>query len=103
MNSMSRQKLSLFGGVPVRQEPFPAYQVIGEAEKRAAIRVLDSGILSQFLGAWHPDFFGGAEVQAFEKEWKSLSGTSHAISVNSNTSGLYAAVGAAGVGPCRRT
>jgi perosamine synthetase len=99
MNSMSRQKLSLFGGVPVRQEPFPAYQVIGEAEKRAAIRVLDSGILSQFLGAWHPDFFGGAEVQAFEKEWKSLSGTSHAISVNSNTSGLYAAVGAAGVGP----
>lgn len=92
-------KLAIFGGAPVRREPFPAYEVIGEEEKRAAMRVLDSGVLSKFLGVWHPDFFGGPEVQAFEREWAAIAGTRHAIAVNSCTSGLYAAVGAAGAGP----
>lgn len=92
-------QLAFLGGVPLRTLPFPAYRVIGEEEKQAAVRVLESGVLSRFLGAWHPDFFGGPEVQAFEREWAELSGVAHAISVNSCTSGLYAAVGAAGVGP----
>jgi perosamine synthetase len=92
-------KLALFGGSPVRTERFPAYKVIGEAEKRAVAAVLDTGILSRFLGAWHPDFFGGPEVQAFEADWAAVVGTKHAISVNSCTSGLYAAVGAVGAGP----
>mgnify|MGYP000267590042 CR=1 FL=1 len=91
--------LAINGGLPVRSKPFPAYKVIGQAEKDAAIRVLDSGVLSRFLGAWHDDFFGGPEVQAFEAEWASLCGVKHAVSVNSCTSGLYAAVGAAGIGP----
>jgi dTDP-4-amino-4,6-dideoxygalactose transaminase len=92
-------KLAIFGGAPVRRDLFPAYSVIGEEEKRAAMRVLESGVLSKFLGVWHPDFFGGPEVQAFEREWAAVSGTKHAISVNSCTSGLYAAVGATGAGP----
>ena len=92
-------ELALLGGSPVRIEPFPAYQVIGEAEKAAAMRVLDSGVLSRFLGTWHPDFFGGPEVQAFEREWAALVGAAHGISMNSATSGLYAAVGAVGAGP----
>ena len=83
----------------MRTRLFPAYRVIGEEEKAAAARVLDSGILSRFLGAWHPDFFGGPEVQAFEKAWAEVSGVRHGISVNSCTSGLYAAVGAAGIQP----
>jgi dTDP-4-amino-4,6-dideoxygalactose transaminase len=91
--------LALLGGTPVRTAPFPAYKVIGEEEKAAVNAVMDSGILSRFLGTWHPDFFGGPEVQAFEKEWAAVSGTKHAISVNSCTSGLYAAVGALGCGP----
>jgi perosamine synthetase len=91
--------LALFGGRPVRTNLFPAYRVMGEAEKEAALRVLDSGILSRFLGAWHPDFFGGPEVQALERAWASICNVKHGISVNSNTSGLYAAVGAAGVQP----
>jgi dTDP-4-amino-4,6-dideoxygalactose transaminase len=91
--------LALLGGTPVRTAPFPAYKVIGEEEKAAVNAVMDSGILSRFLGTWHPDFFGGPEVQAFEKEWAAISATKHAISVNSCTSGLYAAVGAVGAGP----
>lgn len=94
-----KDKLALFGGHPVRTEPFPSYDVIGEEEKQAVIKVLDSGILSRFLGAWHEDFFGGPEVQAFEREWAGATNVSHAVSVNSCTSGLYAAIGAAGVGP----
>ncbi len=91
--------LALYGGKPVRTRLFPAYRVIGEEEKSAVARVLDRGILSRFLGAWHPDFFGGPEVQAFEKSWANVSKVKHGIAVNSNTSGLYAAVGAAGVQP----
>ncbi len=91
--------LALFGGVPVRKTPFPAYRTIGEEEKRVVMEVLDSGVLSQFLGTWSPDFYGGPRVQKLEKEWAAYFGVKHAVSVNSATSGLYAAVGAAGVGP----
>ena len=91
--------LALFGGPSVRNEPFPAYVVTGEEEKQAAMRVLESGVLSRFLGSWHPDFYGGSEVQAFEREWAAISDVDHAVSVNSCTSGLYAAVGAVGAGP----
>ena len=65
----AQNTLALLGGTPVRTKPFPAYKVIGEEEKQAAVRVIESGVLSRFLGAWHTDFFGGSEVQAFEKEW----------------------------------
>lgn len=92
-------KLALFGAKPVRSEPFPSYAFIGEEEKRAVMKVMDSGVLSRLLGVWHPDFFGGPEVQAFEADWAKSVGTKHAISVNSCTSGLYAAVGATGAGP----
>jgi perosamine synthetase len=92
-------KLALLGGKPVRSAPFPAYNVIGEEEKRAAAAVLDSGILSRYVGSGGPDFYGGPEVQAFEAEWAALAKAKHAIAVNSCTSGLYAAVGAVGAGP----
>lgn len=91
--------LALLGGKPVRSEPFPAYKVIGPEEKAAAGRVLDSGILSRFLGAWHADFYGGPEVQAFERAWADIANAKYGIAVNSCTSGLYAGIGAAGVLP----
>lgn len=92
-------ELALLGGKPIRTRLFPAYNTIGEEEKRAVMGVLDSGNLSQFLGAWHDDFFGGPNVRAFEKAWASSVHAKYGISVNSNTSGLVAAVGAAGVQP----
>jgi len=92
-------KLAICGGTKVRSEPFPAYNVIGKEEKYAVNKVLDSGILSRFLGCWHEDFFGGPEVRALEEEWATYFGAKYAIAVNSATSGLYAAVGATGVEP----
>lgn len=92
-------KLAINGGKPVRKEPFPAYVTIGEEEKRAVMEVLESTVLSKYLGTWSPDFYGGPRVQKLEREWAEYFGVKHAISVNSATSGLYAAVGAAGVGP----
>jgi dTDP-4-amino-4,6-dideoxygalactose transaminase len=89
--------LALKGGTPVRTKLFPAYNTIGEAEKSAVLRVLESGNLSQFLGAWHKDFFGGPSVQKLEHDWTKAFGSKYAISVNSNTSGLFAAIGACGI------
>jgi perosamine synthetase len=91
--------LALLGGSPVRTKPFPAYRVIGEDDREAVAKVMESGILSRFLGTWHDDFFGGPEVKAFEHEWATAFQAAHAISVNSATSGLFAAAGAAGIGP----
>jgi len=92
-------ELALTGGQPVRVAPFPAYRVIDSHEVEAVREVMETGILSRYLGAWHKDFFGGPQIQAFEKEWADALGSRHAIAVNSCTSGLYAAVGAAGAGP----
>jgi perosamine synthetase len=92
-------KLAINGGTPIRTQLFPAYNTIGDEEKRAVMKVLDSGNLSQFLGAWHKDFYGGPTVQQFEKAWATAFGSKYAISVNSNTSGLFTAIGACGIKP----
>lgn len=91
--------LALLGGSPLIKQPFPAYRSLGAAEEEAVVRVVRSGCLSGFYGSWESGFLGGAEVQAFEAEWKQRFGSTHAVSVNSATSGLMAAIGAAGVGP----
>ncbi|MEA2091925.1 MAG: DegT/DnrJ/EryC1/StrS family aminotransferase [Campylobacterota bacterium] len=92
-------KLAINGGKKLRSEPFPAYNTIGKEEEEAVLRVLKSGKLSTYLGTWHDDFYGGSEVQELEKEWAAKFKVKHAISVNSATSGLYAAVGAVGIEP----
>ena len=83
----------------MRKKLFPAYKFIGEEEKKEVMRVMDSGVLSRYLGCWHDDFYGGPEVQAFEKEWAEYFGVKHAVAVNSCTSGLMVAVGALGISP----
>ncbi|OGH72394.1 MAG: DegT/DnrJ/EryC1/StrS aminotransferase [Candidatus Magasanikbacteria bacterium RIFCSPLOWO2_01_FULL_43_20b] len=90
-------ELAIFGGQPVRKKLFPAYRVIGQEEKDAVNRVMDSGILSRYLGCWHDDFYGGPEVRSLEKEWSEYFGVKHAMVVNSCTSGLIAAIGAVGI------
>src|SRR3989338_3061959 len=94
-------KLAVMGGTPVREKNrlFPAYNPIGEEEKTAVARVMDSGALSKYIGCWDPQFYGGPEVQAFEREWAEKFGVKHAVAMNSATSGLIAAVGAIGIEP----
>lgn len=91
--------LAIAGGRPVIDQPYPPYITVGAEEKTAVLEVLDSGELSGFLAKWNPGFYGGKQVQALEAEWRAYYGAAHAVSVNSATSGLYAAMGAAGVGP----
>ena len=81
-------KLAIHGGKPVRSVPFPAYITIGEEEKRAVLEVLESKVLSGFLGTWSPQFYGGERVKKLEAEWSAYFGVKHAVSVNSATSGL---------------
>lgn len=92
-------KLALKGGTPVRTKLFPAYNTIGQEEKDAVMAVLDSGNLSQYLGAWTHDFLGGPQVRGFESAWATALGVQHAVTVNSNTSGLFTAMGAIGIQP----
>lgn len=78
---------------------FSRYNPIGEEEKRAVQSVMDSGVLSQYIGAWHEDFNGGVQVKSFENELASYFGIPHAVVFNSLTSGLIAAIGALGIHP----
>ena len=91
--------LALLGGEKTIIRPFTPYRSIGPEEAEAARSVVESGILSRFLGSWDPDFYGGEKVQALESAWKQHFSVRHAVTVNSATSGLIAAVGAVGVEP----
>jgi len=91
--------LALFGGPKSIDRVFTRYNPIGAEEVAAARGVVESGVLSQFIGDWDPDFFGGPKVQEFERKCEAYFGVKHAITVNSWTSGLIAAVGAAGIEP----
>lgn len=99
-NAMTiKEPLALFGGPKIIQQVFPKYNPIGAEELSAAKQVIESGVLSQFLGAWHEDFYGGPKVREFEKQVADYFGVKHAVTVNSWTSGLVAAVGAIGIEP----
>lgn len=96
---MKTDKLALFGGEKTIKTPFKSYQPIGKAELDAATNVIKSGVLSQFVGDWEKDFFGGPKVKEFEKKCSEYFSVKHAITVNSWTSGLIASVGAIGISP----
>jgi dTDP-4-amino-4,6-dideoxygalactose transaminase len=96
---MNNPKLALFGGPKTIQTTFKHYNPIGTEEVEAAKQVIESGVLSQFLGAWHEDFYGGPKVREFERQCAEYFGVKHAVTVNSWTSGLVAAVGAIGIEP----
>jgi len=96
---MSNPKLALFGGPKTIQTTFKRYNPIGVEEVEAAKQVIESGVLSQFLGVWHEDFYGGLKVREFERQCAEYFGVKHAVTVNSWTSGLVAAVGAIGIEP----
>lgn len=96
---MNYEKLAIHGGPKTITRSFKRYNSIGKEEVDAAKKVVESGVLSQFLGCWDPDFYGGPKVQEFERKCESYFGVKHAVTVNSWTSGLIAAVGAIGIEP----
>ncbi len=96
---MSDDRLAIIGGPKKITKVFKSYNPIGIEEINAVKEVMESGVLSKFLGCWDPDFYGGPKVQAFERKCEQYFGVKHVITVNSWTSGLIAAVGAIGIEP----
>ena len=99
---LSRSNLAINGGKPVRIKKWLDNFSTGEEEKQAALRALNSGYLSLFEGSHVPDkpfsFKGGPEVIDLEEEWSKFYQVPYSITVNSATSGLYAAIGALEIG-----
>jgi len=93
------EQLAIHGGPKTITRAFRRYNSIGKEELEAARAVIESGVLSHFVGCWEPDFFGGAKVQEFEQLCARYFGVTHAVTFNSWTSGLIAAVGAIGIEP----
>jgi len=96
---MPENRLAILGGEPTISSELKKYNSIGQEEVDAAKLVIESGVLSKFLGGWDGDFYGGPKVQEFERNCEKFFGVKHAITVNSWTSGLIAAVGAIGIEP----
>jgi dTDP-4-amino-4,6-dideoxygalactose transaminase len=99
MTKYKNSTLALFGGPKTIVESFHPYNPIGMEEVEAGKAVIESGVLSKYIGAWHPDFLGGPKVNEFESRCAEFFGVKHAITVNSWTSGLVAAIGAIGISP----
>lgn len=83
---MRKKELAIFGGAPIRKEPFIWGTTIGEEEKRAVLEVLESGKLSVFRG--------GNQVRNFEKEFAQYCGSLYGVATTSGTSALHSAVAA---------
>ncbi len=91
--------LAIDGGTPVIKGKFSRYNSIGEEEICAVTSVMRTGNLSQYVGAWTEDFYGGPQVRQFEEAWQDFFGVKNAIVVNSWTSGLIASIGALEIEP----
>jgi perosamine synthetase len=96
---MKSNKLALHGGPKLIKKKFKKYISIDKKDIDAAIKVLKKGTLSDFLGEKSPKFYGGYHVQKFERYLEKYFKAKHAITTNSWTSGLIAAVGAIGTEP----
>ncbi len=85
---------ALYGGEKVIKKKFEPYISIGKEEASAALKVVNTGKLSQFKASRDKRFYGGFFVKKFEKKLRSFYKVKYAITLNSWTSGLIAALGA---------
>lgn len=75
------------------------YNSIGIEEAIAAEKVVRSESLSGFVGRAGGAFLGGKYVKQLEEDFKKYFKVPYAVSFNSATTALQAAVGALGIGP----
>lgn len=92
-------KLAIHGGDKAVTTPIQSFNSYDEQEQKAALSVVSKDLLSGFHGSPQKTFFGGKHVRAFEDKWCERFDVKHAVSVNSATSGLIAAMGAIGISP----
>lgn len=98
-NEKHKNMPAILGGPKAVVGNIAPYVTLGDEEKLAVNAVMDSGVLSGFIGACCPEFYGGPMVQKLERDWESFFGVKHAVSMNSATSCLYASIGALGISP----
>ena len=91
--------LALLGGAPIRSVPFPRHPIIGQEERDAVADVMDRGELSSFLAIPGQYFLGGRKIREFEQRFAEYHNVEFAVSFNSATAALHAAVVAVGVRP----
>ncbi|MDO8499653.1 MAG: DegT/DnrJ/EryC1/StrS family aminotransferase [bacterium] len=96
---MSTSILAINGGKPVIQKPLPRVYNIGREEIKAVTDLMKAGPLSDYVGASGEYFLGGKEVKKLEKSFCRKFKVKHAVSFNSATTALHAAVAALGIGP----
>lgn len=92
-------KLALFGGSKIREESFPKHPQITSMEKEAVLEVLNSGNISTFAASPGEHFLGGKKIREFENNFANYLGIKFAVTFNSASSALHAAVAALGVKP----
>mgnify|MGYP006082924779 FL=1 len=96
---MKINKLALYGGKKIINYKFKRYNTIKKEEINAAIKVLKTGILSDYVAGDNTQFYGGEKVKEFERKLEKYFRVKHAVTVNSWTSGLICAIGAIDIEP----
>ena len=62
---------------------FKKFNTFDEKEIKAGLKVLKTGELSKYVGAWTRDFYGGKFVNKMENYYAKTFNVKYAISVNS--------------------
>jgi len=94
------ETLAIFGGNPVRKEPYPIHTtMIDAAEEQEVLEVLRSGHLSGFSARPGERFLGGPKVRQLEEDFANYFRVEYAVTFNSATSALHGAISAAKIGP----
>ncbi|MCL2253047.1 MAG: DegT/DnrJ/EryC1/StrS family aminotransferase [Lachnospiraceae bacterium] len=90
---MSRDKLALFGGMPVREKPYTTWPEFSDADCENLLQILKSGVWSRAKYTNHLKFQyeNESEIAKFEQRFGSFLGTRYGIFVNSGTSALHLA------------
>ena len=82
-------RLAIDGGTPVRAKPMPERGLIGPAEKKAVVALLDDSIRTGKASGYN-----GPSEQQYEKDFARFMGGGFADGVNSGTNAVYCALGA---------
>lgn len=94
-----KDELALLGGKPIRTTAIPWTNTMGDEELRAVVEVMESGHLSRFYAKMGEQFLGGEKVKQIETDFASKFNSKFAISMNSATTALHAALAACEIGP----
>lgn len=116
---MTKHDLALFGGLPLRTQPWSVEPMVDEDEERMVVAAIREKNFSRYIGSSAPDiettlrmtsadalklgdywhYLGGRNVREFSANFAQVMDVSYAVPVNSATTGLSVALLAAGVGP----